>query len=419
MSFLYSISIYLYALVIRLAALFNPQAKAFLQGRREQFKRMQAAVGKHDEIIWFHCASLGEFEQGRPVIEAFRNTFPHYKILLTFFSPSGYELRKNEPLADYVFYLPMDKKRNVQRFLNIFKPRLAIFIKYEFWYNYIDALYKNKIPVFLVSGIFRKNQHFFRFYGRWFRHQLQKISWFFVQNETSSELLSRIHVYHHEISGDTRFDRVLQIKKAAQPLALIEQFKNNEKLLVAGSTWPPDEDILHFFHTAEGSNIKLIIAPHKVDEPHIKNIIKKFEKSKPVRYSMAQSADLEISRVLIIDQIGLLSSIYQYADLAYVGGGFGVGIHNLLEAAVYGIPVLFGPNYQRFKEAHDLLNKGAGFNINSAESFVNTCSHLLNTPHLYQNSGKAASDYVLENAGATDYILQKTKEFIVAKKTIF
>lgn len=419
MAFLYRISIYLYDFIIRIAALFNPQAKAFIDGRRGQFKRMKAAVGKHDQIIWFHCASLGEFEQGRPVMEAFRQTFPDYKILLTFFSPSGYELRKNDPLADYVFYLPMDKKRNVHRFLKIFKPSLAIFIKYEFWFHYIDGLYKNKIPVFLVSGIFRRNQHFFRFYGRWFRQQLQKVSWFFVQNETSAELLNHIHVFHHEISGDTRFDRVLQIKNQAQPLDQIKRFKNTGKLLVAGSTWPPDEDILLQFSQTSTPHVKIIIAPHKVDENHIKNIINKFEAYQPVRYSQFDETDPAKSRILIIDQIGLLSSIYQYADLAYIGGGFGVGIHNLLEAAVYGIPVLFGPNYQRFKEAHDLLKNGGGFTIDSAKAFINTGKHLLNSPDLYLKASKAASNYVIENAGATEYIIQKAKEFIVAKKTIF
>ena len=419
MSLLYNLSIYLYALLIRIVSVFNPQARAFIQGRKGQFDRMRKAIGKHDEVVWFHCASLGEFEQGRPVIEAFRDTFPHYKILLTFFSPSGYELRKNYPLADYVFYLPMDKKRNVHRFLSIFKPRLAIFIKYEFWFNYLDGLYKNKIPVFLVSGIFRKNQHFFRFYGRWFRKQLRKITWFFVQNQTSSNLLNRIHIYHHEINGDTRFDRVMKIKQTASGLPLVNTFKNNQKLFIAGSTWPPDEDILLKFIKSENQNIKLIIAPHKTDEEHIKTLVNQFNMFNPILYSQAMGVDLKQVRVMIIDQIGLLSAMYQYADVAYVGGGFGVGIHNLPEAAVFGIPVIFGPNYARFREAHDLLALGGGFSIQSAKEFISVCNQLLNTPDLYKNACKAAGTYVYENAGATDRVLHKMKEYIVVKKAGF
>ncbi len=419
MSILYSLSIFLYTILIRLAAVFNPQARAFIKGRKKQFKRMRKAVGPHDEIIWFHCASLGEFEQGRPVIEAFRKTFPHYKILLTFFSPSGYELRKDYPLADYVFYLPMDKKRNVNQFLGIFRPQLAIFIKYEFWFNYLEGLNKNKIPVFLVSGIFRKNQHFFQFYGKWFRRQLQKISWFFVQNQTSSDLLDSIQIYHHEISGDTRFDRVMQIKKTAGKLPKVVEFKQTQKLLIAGSTWPPDEEILFRFLKAKNQNIKLIIAPHKIDDGHIKTIENQFKAFHPVLYSRASESKLKQAGVMIIDQMGLLSAMYQYAELAYVGGGFGVGIHNLLEAAVYGIPVIFGPNYQRFQEAHDLLASHGGFSIQTADEFIDICSRLLNTPDLYKASCKAAETYVTDNAGATDIVLHKTKEFLIAKKHHF
>ena len=419
MSLLYNIFIYLYTFFIRVASVFNFQARTFIRGRKGQFNQMKKEVGKHDEIVWFHCASLGEFEQGRPVIEAFHDNFPNYKILLTFFSPSGYELRKNYALADYVFYLPMDTKRNVNKFLAIYKPRLAIFIKYEFWYNYMDNLYKNKIPVFLVSGIFRKNQYFFRFYGRWFRRQLQKITWFFVQDQTSSDLLSQIHIFHHEISGDTRFDRVVKIKNTAVSFPLIYGFKNRQKLLIAGSTWPPDEEILLAYLKTKPKNIKLILAPHKIDKSHIYSIVNQFRAFYPVLYSKTTETDLKQSKVMIIDQMGLLSAMYQYADMAYVGGGFGVGIHNLPEAAVFGIPVIFGPNYTRFREAHDLLALGGGFSIQSDKDFITVCNKLFNTPKLYGDACTIAGNYITENAGATDKIILKMKEYLIAKKAAF
>jgi len=415
MSLFYSVSIYVYASLIRIASLFNGQAHRFIQGRKGQFRNMEKSIGNHDELVWFHCASLGEFEQGRPLIEDFRTTFPGYKILLTFFSPSGFELQKDYPLADYIFYLPLDKPANVRRFLKIFHPKLVVFIKYEFWFNYLDALYRNKIPFFLVSAIFRKNQHFFQFYGSWFRKQLLKVSWFFVQNKTSASLLNSVKINHFEISGDTRFDRVMKIRQTASKLPFIETFKNGNKLLIAGSTWPADEEILKDYLDQTHNQLKLIIAPHKTDETHIRSLLQQFKTFKPVLYSQASNADLVNNRLLIIDRIGLLSAMYQYADLAYVGGGFGVGIHNLLEAAVYGIPVIFGPNYARFQEAHDLIEAGGGFSIDNQDALQRICEKLLSTADYYHEAAKASENYVKEHAGATDRVMSKIKEYLLTE----
>ncbi|MBE0651462.1 MAG: 3-deoxy-D-manno-octulosonic acid transferase [Bacteroidales bacterium] len=407
MKLIYNFSIYVYAALIRGASVFNPQAKQFLTGRRGQFRKMKAAVGASDEIVWFHCASVGEFEQARPVIEAFRKSFHDYKILLTFFSPSGYELRKNYEMADYVFYLPLDKTANARKFINIFHPRLAIFIKYEYWFNYIDEIYKAGIPLYFVSAIFRKQQHFFRFYGGWFRKQLQKVSWFFVQNETSDKLLSQIGIQNHEISGDTRFDRVLKVLDSSFNLPEIELFKGKNDLLVAGSTWPPDEDILRSYMDEKPENFKLLLVPHKIDENHIEEILKKFEAFSPVRYSQSNDKDLADVRILVMDKMGLLSGLYRYATLAYIGGGFGVGIHNLLEAAVYGLPVIFGPNYQRFQEANDLLELGGGYSVKNAKKFQEVTDQLRHNSDSYKHASEVSKHYVRDNSGATEKVIRK------------
>jgi len=375
---------------------------------------MEKAVGKNENIVWFHCASLGEFEQGRPVMEAFKEAFPCYKILLTFFSPSGYELRKNYPGADYIFYLPMDKPKNARRFIRIFRPKLVIFIKYEYWYNYIKELSKNKTPLFFISAIFRQNQYFFRFGGNWFRNQLQKVTWFQVQEESSSELLNSIGVFHNQVGGDTRFDRVLSVVHEPVSLPVIENFANEADLLICGSTWPPDEDILKDYLTHE-NGVKMILAPHKIDADHIAEIQNKFKAFNPVLYSETAGNVLDNSRVLIINTLGLLSQLYRYGRLAYVGGGFGVGIHNLLEAAVYGLPVIFGPNYQRFREARDLLANGGGFTISDKKSFRQTAGALLRDAGKYQQASKFAATYVQKQAGATFKAMEKIKEYLVVQ----
>ncbi len=376
---------------------------------------MEKAVGDNEDIVWFHCASLGEFEQGRPVMEAFKETFPNYKILLTFFSPSGYELRKNYPGADYIFYLPIDKPKNARHFIRIFKPKLVVFIKYEYWYNYIKELSKNKIPLFFISAIFRQNQYFFRPGGTWFRNQLQKVTWFQVQEEGSSELLNSIRVFHNQVGGDTRFDRVLRVSKESVSLPVIEDFAIGTGLFVCGSTWPPDEDIIKDYLTQE-KGAKVILAPHKIDAEHIAEIQNKFEAFNPTLYSEASGSIPDNSRILIINTLGLLSYLYRYGRLAYVGGGFGVGIHNLPEAAVYGLPVIFGPNYQRFREARDLLENGGGFTISDKKSFHQTADMLLHDAEKYQQASKAAAAYVQKQAGATFKAIEKIKEYLVVQQ---
>ncbi len=410
----YNFFIYGYAFLIRMAAPFNRQAQQWLAGRKNGFSLMEKSVGENENIVWFHCASLGEFEQGRPVMEAFKEAFPGYKILLTFFSPSGYELRKNYPGADYIFYLPIDKPKNARRFIRIFRPKLAVFIKYEYWYNYIKELSKNKIPLFFISAIFRQNQYFFRYGGNWFRNQLQKVTWFQVQEETSSELLNSIGVFHNQVGGDTRFDRVLSVVHEPVSLPVIENFANDADLLICGSTWPPDEDILIDYLTHE-DGVKMILAPHKIDADHITEIQGKFKVFNPVLYSETAGTVPDNSRVLIINTLGLLSQLYRYGRLAYVGGGFGVGIHNLPEAAVYGIPVIFGPNYHRFREARDLLANGGGFTISDKKSFRQTAGTLLRDAGKYQQASKVAAAYVQKQAGATFKAMEKIKEYLVVQ----
>ncbi len=412
---IYNFFIYGYAFFIRIAAPFNRQARQWMDGRKKGFSLMEKAVGENEDIVWFHCASLGEFEQGRPVMEAFREDFPDYKILLTFFSPSGYELRKNYPGADYIFYLPIDKPKNARRFIRIFKPKLVVFIKYEYWYNYIKELSKNKIPLFFISAIFRQNHYFFRYGAKWFRNQLQKVTWFQVQDETSSALLNSIHIFHNQVGGDTRFDRVLRVSKEPVSLPEIENFASDTNLFVCGSTWPPDEDIIKDYLTHE-KGVKVILAPHKIDAEHIAEIQNKFKDFNPVLYSEITGSVPDNSRVLIINTLGLLSHLYRFGRLAYVGGGFGVGIHNLPEAAVYGLPVIFGPNYQRFREARDLLKNGGGFTISDKKGFRQTVDSLLHDTEKYQQASKSAAEYVKQQSGATFKALEKIKEFLVVQQ---
>ncbi len=411
----YNFFIYGYAFLIRIAAPFNRQARQWMDARKKGFSLMEKAVGENEDIVWFHCASLGEFEQGRPVMEAFREDFPDYKILLTFFSPSGYELRKNYPGADYIFYLPIDKPKNARRFIRIFKPKLVVFIKYEYWYNYIKELSKNKIPLFFISAIFRQNQYFFRPGGTWFRNQLQKVTWFQVQEENSSELLNSIHIFHNEVGGDTRFDRVLRGSKEPISLPEIKNFASDTNLFVCGSTWPPDEDIIKNYLTHE-KGVKVILAPHKINTEHIAEIQNKFKDFNPVLYSEITGSVPDNSRVLIINTLGLLSYLYRFGRLAYVGGGFGVGIHSLPEAAVYGLPVIFGPNYQHFREAHDLLENGGGFTISDKNSFRRTVDMLLHDTEKYQQASRAAADYVEQQSGATFKAMEKIKEYLVVQQ---
>ncbi len=412
MGFLYNIFVFLYSLSIRIASIFNGKAKLWVEGRKSVFTDIEKSgiIGK--PIIWLHSASLGEFEQGRPIIEKLKNTYPEHKILVTFFSPSGYEVRKNYDGADHICYLPIDTKRNAQRFVAMVRPQLVIFIKYEFWFNFINEIYNRRIPLIFASVIFRPSQHFFKPWGKWYARQLNRITHLFVQNEESVNLLDSIKIYHSSLSGDTRFDRVIQLPDEKISFPKVEEFKGNSKLLIGGSTWAPGEKILFNLLDNSDFDFKLIIAPHLINQDHLSEIQKRFSKFKPVLYSKATSEDLKNSRVLIINSIGMLSSIYRYAEIAYVGGGFGVGIHNLLEASTYGIPVIYGPNYQRFREAIDLRDLGGGFPINNSDECLTIFNKLMSDDNYYSNSGKVSREYVQKNSGATKMVVDKVMEFI-------
>ena len=403
---MYNIAISLYLLAIKLVGLFNKKVKLMCQGHKQVFDILRQARDKESNYLWFHAASLGEFEQGRPLIERIRKQYPQYKILLTFFSPSGYEVRKNYDGADIVCYLPLDTPRNVRRFLDLARPSMAFFIKYEFWQNYMKALQHRGIPTYSVSSIFRPNQVFFRWYGVTYRKVLTRITHFFVQNEESVRLLASCGITNATIVGDTRFDRVLEIFQAAKQLPLVERFKSDcHKVLVAGSSWQPDEElIIDYFN--RHPEMKLIIAPHVVSDNHLTWIESKLNRPS-MRYTKALGADLSRVDCLIIDCYGLLSSIYRYGEISYVGGGFGVGIHNVLEAAVYGIPVLFGPNNQRFREARQLLATGGAFEIHNTTDFHATMDRLFTDEAFLAQSGECAGHYVSDNAGAADAVLKE------------
>ncbi len=418
MHLIYNISIQLYLLAIKVAALFNPKAKQWLQGRKNLFEELQQSITDEDEIIWFHVASLGEFEQGRPLMEKVKESFPGHKILLTFFSPSGYEVKKSYEGADYIFYLPMDTQSNARKFVSIVKPKMVIFVKYEFWFNYINELYINKIPLLMISVIFRPSQHFFQFWGRWFRKQLSKITWFYVQNKQSIYLLKNINIYHADKSGDTRFDRVKALANEQHNTPAVERFKGKNLLMVAGSSWPPDEDILKYVLEKSAKPFKLIVAPHVVNNSHVSELQQKFAPWNPILFTDFDSSFSKESAVLILNTTGILSQIYRYADISYVGGGFGAGIHNLLEPATYGQPVLFGPNFKKFQEAHDLIDIKAGYPISNKEETLKTIDLLLGDDALRAGIGNKAKKYVTDNAGATDIVLNKIKEFIVEPSTV-
>lgn len=416
MRFLYNISLHIYNALIHISASVNPKAKLWVNGRKNIFKALQSEIGNQkpvvseaepSAIIWFHCASLGEFEQGRPLMENIRKQDSNIRILLTFFSPSGYEIRKNFPGADFVFYLPIDTPFNVRKFIEIVNPKSVFFIKYEFWFNYLTELKNRNIPTYLVSGIFRQDHYFFKWYGRWFQKHLNCFTHFYLQDEASEKRLRSIGFNNTNISGDTRFDRVAEIAKSVKPIDLVEQFIMGNKVLIVGSSWVEDEKIISsYFATkkTETSNYKLIIAPHEVNENHIQSIIQQFGISKITRYSQSNSSTIKDADVLIIDNIGLLSSLYQYGTIAFIGGGFGKGIHNILEAATFGLPIMFGPNYQKFKEASELIQSGGAFCINDVSEFEKTIE-LLSDKVVLQTASFIAKNYIKSRIGATDKIL--------------
>ena len=429
---IYNIVIYFVLWGIAIASLFNKKVNKMWKGEREAFNVLKSKVDPTAKYVWFHAASLGEFEQGRPLMERIRKEHPQYKILLTFFSPSGYEVRKNYEGADIICYMPIDTRLNAIRFLRLVRPVMAFFIKYEFWSNFLHILKYRNIPTYSVSSIFREDQVFFKWYGKSYANVLRCFTRFFVQNEESKRLLESIGITDVDVVGDTRFDRVLQIKEAAKQLPICEAFRkgfvpsgvmgaavaqSEYPVFVAGSSWPPDEDIFIRFFNAH-KDWRLIIAPHVIGEDHLKQILSKIEGRKVVRYTQTTLEEAAKADVLIIDCFGLLSSMYGYGDVAYVGGGFGVGIHNTLEAAVWNMPVIFGPNNKKFQEAQGLLKSGGGFEINGYEDFE-VLMHRFGASGLgdesadsvsgffLKSSGEKAGAFVASLSGATDKVLVK------------
>lgn len=411
MAFIYNISIRLYSLAVRLASPFNEKARQWVNGRKGIFEKMALQIDGKKPIAWFHSSSLGEFEQGRPVIEAFRKQYPDYAILLTFFSPSGYEIRKNYAGADYIFYLPADTLKNARRFMQIVNPKVALFIKYDFWYNYLNQLNKRNVPTFVFSSIFRPQQTFFKWYGGWYRKMLKFFTVLFVQDENSRKLLAGIGINNVQIGGDTRFDRVYDIVQQAKPQPIIERFVSDSKVLVAGSTWIGDEQLLCRY--ANEHDIKMIIAPHETTEANVGRV-EGYCNGKVAKYTDAQTdaSIVDNAQVLIINCIGLLSSLYRYGQVAYIGGGFGKGIHNTLEAATYGVSVVFGPKYQKFREACQLIERGAGTSISEYSQLESVLDKYFADAEKCKADGKIASDYVNETRGGTKLIMNELNKVL-------
>jgi len=403
MKVLYNLAILIFSALANLISPFNSRASLWVKGRKKWAEKIADNIKPGDRIIWIHCASLGEFEQGRPVIEAIKRDMPVFKIVLTFFSPSGYEVRKNYDNVDYISYLPSDTPVNAIKFIGLIKPEIVIFVKYEFWNNYISVLYKNDIPLYLISGIFRPAQHFFKWYGSFFRSMLMKFERIFVQDQLSFDLLSGIGIKKISLAGDTRFDRVIQIAGTARDIPQLEQFMGSEKLFLAGSSWKQDEEIITEYINKFPDKMKWVFAPHEIDESNIERL-EKLLKVKYIRFSEFNEGSAN-ARVLIIDNIGMLSSAYRYAYIAAIGGGFGKGIHNILEPACWGIPVIFGPRYKKFREAVELINENGAMTFDSYGKFSGTLDKLLTDELFYLKSAKTTVDYITKNAGATHKIL--------------
>ncbi len=408
MTVFYNLGIFVYALLIKLASGFNTKAKLFIRGRKNWEVALKQKIDPNKKYIWFHCASLGEFEQCRPVMEDVKNKFPEKGILLTFFSPSGYEIRKNYEGADIISYLPIDTRKNARRFVRIVKPEKVLFVKYEFWYHYITEINKQGIELFAVSAIFREGQLFFKNspWAKWYRKILGGFTHFFIQNKKSAELLTSIGINNYSITGDTRFDRVAAISANTSKFPLIEEWKRNQPLIVVGSSWKPDEEMLVEFINKHNGVARFIIAPHEVNENNIQRIEQSLQKQ-CVRFSQTEGRNMAAIEVVIIDSIGILSSLYQYGEIAYIGGGFGVGIHNTLEAATYGMPIVFGPNYHKFDEACNLVTLGAAFPINSYDDLGSIFDGLLNNKDRLKEAGKISRKFVEKNLGASSKITKK------------
>jgi 3-deoxy-D-manno-octulosonic-acid transferase len=410
MRILYDTGIFLYHLMVSFLAPLNLKASQFRRGRKDWRRRLASSVQPGSRYIWFHCASLGEFEQGRPVMEALRREFPSFSIVLSFFSPSGYEIRKNYSGADVICYLPADTRRNASDFIEIIRPEKVFFVKYEFWFHFADQLGKRNIPLYLISGIFRKEQRFFSqsFWGKWFRKTLVNFTHFFLQDEESARLLAGIGFTNSTISGDTRFDRVATITNSSQLFPVVDKFKGESPLLIAGSIWEPDEKLLvPIINEAHGK--KFILVPHEISAPHIDRLIRLLKKP-AVLFSRIREEEIDRYEVIIVDAVGFLSSLYRYGTIAYIGGGFGAGIHNILEAATFGLPVIFGPRYGKFREACQLVEKGGAFPVTSAEELEKSLEWLWNHPAELEKASLTAAQYVKNNLGATTVILENTFE---------
>jgi 3-deoxy-D-manno-octulosonic-acid transferase len=404
MKLLYNLGILIFSALVHIVSPFNEKARLWIKGRRRWSEKLAEKVMTSHQYVWVHCASLGEFEQGRPVIEALKKEKPGIKIILTFFSPSGYEIRKNYPTADIICYLPVDTPANARKFVDLIKPVFVIFVKYEFWNNYISEIYRKGIPLYLISGIFRPGQHFFSWHGTFFRNILRKFKLIFVQDMRSVDLLGSIGITNVIEAGDTRFDRVIQIAGTARDIPELDNFRGAEKIFLAGSSWKPDEEIIAEYINRFPYKMKWIFAPHEVEKSNIDRL-EKLLKVRTIRFSQYSSAPAD-ARVLIIDNIGMLSSAYRYAYVAAIGGGFGKGIHNILEPACWGIPVMFGPNHEKFREAIDLIKENGAKTFNSFETFSQILDEWLTNDKIYLQSAKQSALYITKNTGATEHIMK-------------
>ena len=412
MYFLYNLIVSLARLFLQIIALFNKKIKLFVDGRKETFQKLSNTISNTDKVVWIHCASLGEFEQGRPIIEKIRKTYTNHKIVLTFFSPSGYEVRKNYSEVDVVCYLPLDTKLNARKFIDLVRPEIAIFVKYEFWPNILNELKSRKVTTILVSGIFRIDQVFFKPIGSWMRKSLQTFSHFFVQDENSEKLLNSIGIHNVRVSGDTRFDRVHEIPLQDNTLNFIQEFKQDQLTFVAGSTWEEDEElIVDYINNKASASEKFIIAPHNINSKEIKELQKAINK-KTVLFSEKENQNLKDAYVFIIDTIGILTKIYSYADIAYVGGGFETGLHNILEPATFGVPIIIGPKYDKFREAVGLVNEGGCFVVYNKEEFNDQLKELFTDADDRTKKGKITKKFISQNIGATKIVLDYIKSRI-------
>jgi 3-deoxy-D-manno-octulosonic-acid transferase len=416
LNILYNLAILLYTLSIRIAAAWNSKARKWVDGRKTVFDEIKNKVNPQEKKVWFHCASLGEFEQARPVIELFRQRNPTFKILLTFFSPSGFEVRKNYLGADYIFYLPADTAANARQFIELVNPALAVFTKYDFWFNYLQELQKNRIQVVVFSAIFRKEQYFFKKYGSWFLKILEDIDAFYVQDEASRKLLKKKKIENVFVAGDTRIDRVMQTAASAGRFPIIEKFIDENKItIIAGSTWKEDERLLLELMKKRKGNMKFIIAPHETDKRKIEKLVAEIELPF-LLYSQANEINIASVDVLIIDSIGLLSQLYRYGDVAYIGGGFGKGIHNILEPAAFALPVIFGPKYDKFNEAKELINQSAAFSIDKYRSLNNKITDLFFDKNKVASFKKRISEYMNSKKGATEIVVEGLEKIIANTK---